>query len=139
MKESLAIRLALKLPVIGYRLKQAHFDLLTESGEELLAKQEDTWQVYPRPQMKREGWHILNGEWKLNGKKIRMPFPPQAFLSGFSGEVGKQLTYEKEFVIPDSFTKERILLHFGAVDQIATVYVNGNEVGYHEGGYLPYH
>ena len=138
MKESLAIRLALKLPVIGYRLKQAHFDLLTESGEELLAKQEDAWQVYPRPQMKREGWHILNGEWKLNGKKIRMPFPPQAFLSGFSGEVGNQLTYEKEFVIPDSFTKERILLHFGAVDQIATVYVNGNEVGYHEGGYLPF-
>ena len=138
MKESLAIRLALKLPVIGYRLKQAHFDLLTESGEELLAKQEDAWQVYPRPQMKREGWHILNGEWKLNGKRVRMPFPPQAFLSGFSGEVGKQLTYEKEFVIPDSFTKERILLHFGAVDQIATVYVNGNEVGYHEGGYLPF-
>lgn len=138
MKESLAIRLALKLPVIGYRLKQAHFDLLTESGEELLAKQEDAWQVYPRPQMKREGWHILNGEWKLNGKKIRMPFPPQAFLSGFSGEVGNQLTYEKEFVIPDSFTKERILLHFGAVDQLATVYVNGKEVGYHEGGYLPF-
>ena len=138
MKESLAIRLALKLPVIGYRLKQAHFDLLTESGEELLAKQEDVWQVYPRPQMKREGWHILNGEWKLNGKKIRMPFPPQAFLSGFSGEVGNQLTYEKEFVIPDSFTKERILLHFGAVDQLATVYVNGKEVGYHEGGYLPF-
>ena len=138
MKESLAIRLALKLPVIGYRLKQAHFDLLTESGEELLAKQEDAWQVYPRPQMKREGWHILNGEWKLNGKRVRMPFPPQAFLSGFSGEVGKQLTYEKEFVIPDSFTKERILLHFGAVDQIAIIYVNGNEVGYHEGGYLPF-
>ena len=138
MKESLAIRLALKLPVIGYRLKQAHFDLLTESGEELLAKQEDAWQVYPRPQMKREGWHILNGEWKLNGKKIRMPFPPQAFLSGFSGEVGNQLTYEKEFVIPDSFTKERILLHFGAVDQLVTVYVNGKEVGYHEGGYLPF-
>lgn len=138
MKESLAIRLALKLPIIGYRLKQAHFDLLTESGEELLAKQEDAWQVYPRPQMKREGWHILNGEWKLNGKKIRMPFPPQAFLSGFSGEVGNQLTYEKEFVIPDSFTKERILLHFGAVDQLATVSVNGKEVGYHEGGYLPF-
>ena len=138
MKESLAIRLALKLPVIGYRLKQAHFDLLTESGEELLAKQEDAWQVYPRPQMKREGWHILNGEWKLNGKKIRMPFPPQAFLSGFSGEVGNQLTYEKEFVIPDSFTKDRILLHFGAVDQLATVSVNGKEVGYHEGGYLPF-
>lgn len=138
MKESLAIRLALKLPVIGYRLKQAHFDLLTESGEELLAKQEDAWQVYPRPQMKREGWHILNGEWKLNGKRVRMPFPPQAFLSGFSGEVGNQLTYEKEFVIPDSFTKERILLHFGAVDQLATVSVNGKEVGYHEGGYLPF-
>ncbi len=138
MSENLAIKLALKLPVIGYRLKQAHYDLLTETGEELLAENEDAWQVYPRPQMKREEYYILNGTWSLDGQNIRMPFPPQAFLSGFQGKVGKQLIYEKKFKLPDSFTKEKVLLHFGAVDQIATVYVNGKEVGYHEGGYLPF-
>ena len=138
MSENWVIKLALKLPVIGYRLKQAHHNLLTKSGEELLAGNADAWQVYPRPQMKREGWHILNGTWLLNGKEIRMPFPPQAFLSGYSQEVEEQLTYEKEFVLPESFVKERVLLHFGAVDQIAAVYINEKEVGYHEGGYLPF-
>lgn len=138
MSENLAIKLALKLPFIGYQLKQAHHNLLTTSGEELLAENVDAWQVYPRPQMKREGWQILNGTWLLNGKEIRMPFPPQAFLSDFLGEVEEQLTYEKEFVLPKSFAKERVLLHFGAVDQIATVYVNEKKVGYHEGGYLPF-
>ena len=138
MSNKLAIKLALKLPVIGYKLKQAHYDLLTETGEELLAENEDAWQVYPRPQMKREEYLILNGTWSLDGQNIRMPFPPQAFLSSFHGNVGKQLIYEKKFKLPDSFTKERVLLHFGAVDQIAAVYVNGKEVGYHEGGYLPF-
>lgn len=138
MSNNFAIKLALKLPVIGYRLKQAHFDLLTETGEELLAGNEEAWQEYPRPQLKRDGYQILNGTWTLDGEKIRMPFPPQAFLSGFQGKVGNQLTYEKKFKLPDSFTKERVLLHFGAVDQVAAVYVNGKEVGYHEGGYLPF-
>lgn len=138
MSENLGLKLALKLPVIGYKLKQEHFNLLTETGEELLTEDGDAWQAYPRPQMRREEYHILNGTWLLNGKSIRMPFPPQAFLSGFSGRVGKQLTYNKEFTIPSSFKKERILLHFGAVDQIARVYINGKEVGYHEGGYLPF-
>ena len=138
MNNNLAIKLALKLPFIGYRLRQAHYDLLTETGEELLAGNEEAWQEYPRPQLKRDGYQILNGTWTLDGEKIRMPFPPQAFLSGFQGKVGNQLTYEKKFKLPDSFTKERVLLHFGAVDQIAAVYVNGKEVGYHEGGYLPF-
>lgn len=138
MNNNLAIKLALKLPFIGCRLRQAHYDLLTETGEELLAGNEEAWQEYPRPQLKRDGYQILNGTWTLDGEKIRMPFPPQAFLSGFQGKVGNQLTYEKKFKLPDSFTKERVLLHFGAVDQIAAVYVNRKEVGYHEGGYLPF-
>ena len=138
MSDNLAMKLALKLPVIGYKLKQSHYELLTETGEELLAGNDDAWQVYPRAQLRRKEYYILNGIWTLDGKEIRMPFPPQSFLAGFSGKVGEQLTYEKEFVIPDSFVKERILLHFGAVDQIAAVYVNGKEAGHHEGGYLPF-
>jgi len=138
MKTSFATKVLLKLPVIGYKLKQAHYDLLTQTGEELIAENTDAWQEYPRPQMKREGWQILNGTWKLDGTDIRMPFPPQSILSRYGKKVGDYLTYEKAFTIPADFNKERILLHFGAVDQIAEVYVNDILVGTHEGGYLPF-
>ena len=138
MKTSFATKVLLKLPVIGYKLKQKHYDLLTQTGEELLAEKADAWQEYPRPQMKREGYRILNGTWKLNGTDIRMPFPPQSILSGYGKKVAEYLTYEKEFEVPVDFNKERMLLHFGAVDQIAEVYVNEVPVGRHEGGYLPF-
>ena len=94
------------------------------------------WQSYPRPQLKRESYVNLNGDWSLNKKAIEIPFAPQSRLSGYEGEVGEQLVYETTFTIPDSFDKERIILHFGAVDQIASVYVNDVLVGKHEGGYL---
>ena len=96
------------------------------------------WSSYPRPQMKREQYKILNGYWKCNGKDILVPYPPQSELSGYEGPVEDVLEYETVFVIPEDFTKERILLHFGAVDQIAQVWVNGTFVGKHEGGYLPF-
>lgn len=136
MKTNFATKVLLKLPVIGYKLKQAHFDLMTQTGEELLSENTDAWQDYPRPQMKRENYKILNGTWKLNGTDIRMPFPPQSILSGYGKKVEDYLTYEKIFTVPSDFNKERILLHFGAVDQIAQVYVNDVLVGKHEGGYL---
>ena len=97
------------------------------------------WQSYPRPQMKREGYKILNGTWKLDGKDIQIPFVPQSRLSGYEGKVGEHLTYEMQFTIPENFTKPGILLHFGAVDQEARVYVNGIFVGEHKGGYLPFY
>ncbi len=96
------------------------------------------WSSYPRPQMKREQYKILNGNWKCNGKDILVPYPPQSELSGYEGPVEDVLEYETVFVIPEDFTKERVLLHFGAVDQIAQVWVNGTFVGKHEGGYLPF-
>ncbi len=138
MKTSFATKILLKLPLIGYKMKQAHYDLLTQSGEEFLAENKEAWQEYPRPQMKREGYRILNGTWKLNGNDIRMPFPPQSLLSGYGKKVDEYLNYEKIFTIPAEFEKERILLHFGAVDQISEVYVNNMLVGTHEGGYLPF-
>ena len=138
MKKSFATKVLLKLPVIGYRLKQAHFNLLTQTGEELLAENEEAWQDYPRPQMRRPKYRILNGTWRLNGRDIRMPFPPQAILSAYEEKVGEYLSYEKMFELPTEFMKGRVLLHFGAVDQIAEVYVNDVMVGKHEGGYLPF-
>ena len=94
------------------------------------------WQSYPRPQLKRESYVNLNGEWSLNKKAIEIPFAPQSRLSGYEGEVGDELVYETRFIIPESFNKEKIILHFGAVDQVASIYVNDTFVGKHEGGYL---
>ena len=75
-----------------------------------------------------------------------IPFPPESQASNFNEKISSDLEYTKEFVLPDDFrnqlfqnnSKKRLLLHFGAVDQIAEVYVNGQLVGKHEGGYLPF-
>lgn len=138
MKKDLGMKLLLKIPGLGSNLRLAHYDLMTQTGEELLSEKADAWQEYPRPQMRRELYQILNGTWKLDGEDIRMPFPPQSLLSGYKKKVAEHLVYEKIFSIPADFTKEKILLHFGAVDQIAAVYVNNTLVGEHEGGYLPF-
>ena len=100
---------------------------------------ETRWQSYPRPQMKREGYKILNGIWKLNGQDIFVPFAPQSRLSGYNGKIEERLVYEMQFTIPEDFTKPGILLHFGAVDQEALIYVNDVFVGEHKGGYLPFY
>ena len=101
-------------------------------------KNEIGWKKHPRPQMRREVFHILDAGWRLNGRDICVPFPPQAPLSGYEGDIGTMLCYEVSFVLPECFTKERVLLHFGAVDQVAEVWVNGKCMGNHEGGYLPF-
>ncbi len=133
-----AVVLLLVLDAIFYMVRVAHHRLVSEAGERVLASSTTPWDIYPRPQMKRAGYVILHKNWTLNGKPICMPFPPQALLSGFEGRIGAKLVYETEFTIPEDFTKERVLLHFGAVDQIAEVYVNDVPVGKHEGGYLPF-
>ena len=94
------------------------------------------WQSYPRPQLKRDSYVILNGTWKLDGKAIEIPFAPQSRLSGYEGSIGDLLVYETVFSIPESWKKDRVLLHFGSVDQVCEVYVNSILVGKHEGGYL---
>lgn len=99
---------------------------------------EGTWGLHPRPQFKREHYFSLNGEWKLNGNAIVVPFPPESDLSGYESEIPDTLRYEKTFYIPDSFMLDRIILHFEAVDQAAEVMVNGVLAGMHEGGYLPF-
>ncbi|MBO5325170.1 MAG: glycoside hydrolase family 2 [Lachnospiraceae bacterium] len=97
-----------------------------------------SWNSYPRPQMKRDLFYIIKENWTLNGKPVRMPYVPQSELSGYEGEVGSTLTYETVFMVPETFTKERLLLHFGAVDQLAEVWLNDVLIGSHEGGYLSF-
>ncbi len=94
----------------------------------------------PRPQLRRDSFFPLDQGWTLNGRPIRVPWPPQAPLSGWTGEVGDVLRYKTAFTLPEGFAAPgfRVLLHFGAVDQVAEVWVNGKSVVRHEGGYLPF-
>ena len=96
--------------------------------------------AYPRPQMQRSRWLPLLDGWTLDGTAIQLPFPPQAPASGYQGIVGETLCYRNSFLLPDGFLPEgqRLLLHFGAVDQVAEVVLNGQPVCRHEGGYLPF-
>ena len=100
-----------------------------------------TWDdTYPRPQLRRSSFLALHRDWTLNGQSIHAPWPPQAPLSGYKGDVGDRLRYEKSFVLPEGFLPpaHRLILHFGAVDQVAEVFLNGRPVIRHEGGYLPF-
>ena len=107
------------------------------------------WREYPRPQMKRDSYLCLNGQWDfaLNSSdscqefdsKILVPFPVESLLSGVTeNAAGKYMHYRRFFVLPDDFKNGKILLHFGAVDTICDVYVNGKLAAHHEGGYIPF-
>jgi len=94
---------------------------------------------YPRPQLRRADWFNLNGEWLLNGMPLQVPFPPQSRISAYAGELGEELEYSRSFILPEGFGEnKRVRLHFGAVDQIADVFVNDVHAAHHEGGYLPF-
>ena len=101
---------------------------------------------YPRPQLKRESFFNLNGKWLANENEIIVPFPPESQASEYNGKLCSTYEYKKEFELPDDFVaalknqnqKNRVILHFGAVDQKATVFINDIFVGSHLGGYLPF-
>ncbi len=108
-----------------------------------------SWEEYPRPQMQRDSYLSLNGEWALSvlrGKeseplgKIRVPFPPESRLSGIRRPLkkGESYLYSRRFTLSEDFFGGRILLHFGACDQVTKVTVNGRMAGGHIGGYLPF-
>jgi len=106
---------------------------------------------YPRPQLVRPRWTNLNGLWDYAigsaesavappwQGRIRVPFAAEALLSGIepAPAIGEQdsLWYRRLFATPPPRADERLLLHFGAVDWEARVWVNGVEVGQHQGGY----
>ncbi|MGI6071587.1 MAG: MFS transporter [Lachnospiraceae bacterium] len=106
--------------------------------------------AYPRPRMKRKSYICLNGKWQLKitapgGKtqwegEILVPFAPESRMSGVGRSVGDEevLIYERELNLPAGFNRGRLLLHIGAADQSAKVYVNDALAGEHIGGYLPF-
>ena len=115
--------------------------LLTAAGRALSGV---PWQRYPRPQLVREDWLCLNGDWELRSggtaRTIRVPFCPESLLSGVETppEIGSEMVYCRRFSLPESWRGRRVLLHFGAVMSTAVVLVNGAELCRHENGYLPF-
>ena len=106
---------------------------------------------YPRPQMVRDSYLNLNGPWSYaittSAQKpaqadgtILVPFSPESELSGVGHilQPEEYLWYIRTVTLPDGFNVGRVLLHFGAVDQTATVWCNGVELATHTGGYLPF-
>ena len=112
------------------------------------------WKEYPRPDMKRDSYMCLNGKWNLKIQRKRnivydgeilVPFSVESRLSGVQKQLKKSdvLVYSRTITLTDSFTenekKGRLLLHFGAVDQVARVMINDVVVGEHTGGYIPFY
>lgn len=107
---------------------------------------------YPRPIMERTVWKNLNGLWNYSiitkGKnlpekydgQILVPFAVESALSGVGKTVGdkNELVYQREFNVDSSWKNKRVLLHFGAVDWKADVWVNNIKVGSHTGGFTPF-
>ncbi len=111
--------------------------------------------AYPRPQLRREGWISLNGTWDfaLDGdgtwakpqsvswsQTITVPFSPETQASGVNADgFFRVVWYRRSFERPVLVSGQRLLLHFGAVDYSADVWVNGIKVRSHKGGYTPFY
>lgn len=108
---------------------------------------------YPRPQLVRNAWLNLNGPWQYAiapmaqqtppasyAGNILVPYPVESQLSGVTKTVGKDqvLWYKRTFTLPANYKNKNLLLHFGAADWQADVFVNGQPAGTHKGGYDPF-
>ena len=112
---------------------------------------------YPRPQLAREQWQNLNGLWDLRfaaagddlstpptdgfDRRILVPFPVESALSGVGEAVPEgRVWYQRTFAVPEDWTRDggRVRLNFGAVDWESHVFVNGQKVGEHRGGFDPF-
>jgi hypothetical protein len=124
--------------------------LMTRWAERITPK--NAHREYPRPQMVRKKWQNLNGLWdyaivhksqpkpEVFDGQILVPFPIESALSGVMKPVGQdnRLWYRRTFRIPRTWKGRNVLLHFGAVDWETTVWINGTQVGTHQGGYDPF-
>ena len=113
-----------------------------------------TGRGYPRPQLRRDTWWSLNGEWEFVidasavwqvppdvewRDRIRVPFSPETLASGIADTgLYRSCWYRRVFEVPPAQSGERLILRFGAVDHAANVWVNGTWVGDHHGGYTPF-
>ncbi len=126
-------------------------DLYSTSGAMLRDRPElIPWHEYPRPQLRRDSFICLNGWWDFAvtagdepheyTERVRVPFAPESLLSGIHrvSPNGSVLYYRRSFSLPTNFNCGRVILHCGAADQIASVWLNGRLMATHIGGYLPF-
>lgn len=112
---------------------------------------------HPDPQFQRKDWLNLNGEWDFEfdfgnsglragvlekdewSRKINVPFCPESKLSGIEyTDFIAAVWYRKSVTVTEAQLESRVLIHFGAVDYETYLYVNGEEAGYHKGGYTSF-
>src|SRR5436190_15769408 len=109
---------------------------------------------YPRPQLVRDGWVNLVGEWEFAidadarwrrpsevtwSARIRVPFAPETVRSGIARtDYFHACWYRRRIELPRRAPGERLMLRFGAVDYRADVWADGQWCGEHEGGYTPF-
>ena len=131
--------------------KPAGNKIKTSWGEQLDPK--NVLPEYPRPIMERNDWKNLNGLWKyaITPKgtpapaayqgDILVPFAVESSLSGVGKMINEkeELWYQRTFDVPSAWRGKQILLHFGAVDWKAEVWVNDVKVGEHTGGFTPFY
>lgn len=124
--------------------------LVTRWGAEV--SPENAWQEYPRPQLTRPQWLNLNGLWDYAiapvavemvleyNSQILVPFPLESALSGVKRALQptERLWYHRSFTIPEEWRGQRVLLHIGASDWQTSAWLNGQWLGVHQGGYLPF-
>jgi beta-galactosidase/beta-glucuronidase len=144
-----ALQLGKLADKIADRCSDTHNSLMTVWGEKLVGDgEEQVLTEYPRPQMVRKNYTILNGMWKYAFTKdtqmpskwdgsIRVPFSPETYMSGVERQLqpNEYLWYERELAIDNIDTGKRLLLNFGACDERCKVYINGAQAGKHAGGY----
>ena len=151
-KNFLAVLFALALcsPTFA-QWKPAGDKIKTPWGEQLNPK--NVLPEYPRPIMERHEWKNLNGSWNYAITKkgeaapgnyqgeILVPFAVESSLSGVGKRINEhqELWYQRTFDVPSSWKGKQILLHFGAVDWKADVWVNDVKVGEHTGGFTPFY
>ena len=151
-KNFLAVLFALALcsPTFA-QWKPAGDKIKTPWGEQLNPK--NVLPEYPRPIMERHEWKNLNGSWNYAITKkgeaapgnyqgeILVPFAVESSLSGVGKRINEhqELWYQRTFDVPSSWKGKQILLHFGAVDRKADVWVNDVKVGEHTGGFTPFY
>ena len=115
---------------------------------------------HPRPDMVRADWQTLNGQWEFDfddtdrgiaegwhkgskafSRRITVPYAFQTRLSGIGDTAFHDVVwYRRAVQVPGAFraNNKRVMMHFGAVDYEATVWVNGEQVGHHRGGHVPF-
>ncbi len=137
--------------IIKSHEKDVLVPLYTPWGETLTP--EHVWEEYPRPQMVRQNYTVLNGLWDyaitsktdlskpLNYEgQILVPFSPESLLSGVSKQLkpDEYLWYHRTLFLNEFPSDKRLLLHFGAIDQEAWIYVNRTLAAEHHNGYLSF-